>query len=91
VSMYLGFLAWYRGLALGGIARVGQLQLAQPVLTLIWSWLWLGESIGWAEIIAGLVIVGSVALTRRYRYDISRPDPCPVIAGTPTERQIARI
>jgi drug/metabolite transporter (DMT)-like permease len=80
VSMYLGFLAWYRGLALGGIARVGQLQLAQPVLTLIWSWLWLGESIGWAEIIAGLVIVGSVALTRRYRYDISRPVP---VAGMP--------
>jgi drug/metabolite transporter (DMT)-like permease len=70
VSMYLGFLAWYRGLALGGIARVGQLQLAQPVLTLIWSWLLLGESIGWAEIIAGLVIVGSVALTRRFRYDV---------------------
>jgi drug/metabolite transporter (DMT)-like permease len=70
VSMYLGFLAWYRGLALGGIARVGQLQLAQPVLTLIWSWLLLSESIGWAEIIAGLVIVGSVALTRRFRYDV---------------------
>ena len=68
--MYLGFLAWYRGLALGGIARVGQLQLAQPVLTLVWSWLLLGESIGWAEIIAGLVIVGSVALTRRFRYDV---------------------
>jgi drug/metabolite transporter (DMT)-like permease len=75
VSMYLGFLAWYRGLALGGIARVGQLQLAQPVLTLVWSWLLLGESIGWAEIIAGLVIVGSVALTRRFRYDVgTNPD-----------------
>jgi len=70
VSMYLGFLAWYRGLALGGIARVGQLQLAQPVLTLIWSALLLGESIGWAETIAGLVIVASVALTRRFRYDV---------------------
>jgi drug/metabolite transporter (DMT)-like permease len=41
VSMFLGFLAWYRGLALGGAARVGQLQLAQPVLTLAWSaWCW---------------------------------------------------
>ena len=70
VSMFLGFLAWYRGLALGGIARVGQLQLAQPVLTLIWSWLLLGESVGWAEIVAGGVIVSSVALTRRFRYEI---------------------
>ena len=73
VSMYLGFLAWYKGLALGGIARVGQIQLAQPVLTLVWSWLWLGESIGWLEIAAGLVIVGSVALTRRYRYEVAPP------------------
>lgn len=70
VSMFLGFVAWYRGLALGGIARVGQLQLAQPVLTLFWSWLLLGESVGWTEVIAGLVIVGSVALTRRFRYEI---------------------
>ena len=70
VSMFLGFLAWYRGLALGGIARVGQLQLAQPVLTLIWSWLLLGESVGCAEIVAGGVIVSSVALTRRFRYEI---------------------
>jgi drug/metabolite transporter (DMT)-like permease len=85
VSMYLGFLAWYRGLALGGIARVGQLQLAQPVLTLVWSWLLLGESIGWAEIIAGLVIVGSVALTRRFRYDVGTSrevaDPAPRLAA----------
>jgi drug/metabolite transporter (DMT)-like permease len=79
VSMYLGFLAWYRGLALGGIARVGQLQLAQPVLTLVWSWLLLGESIGWAEIIAGLVIVGSVALTRRFRYDVATTAPGPAL------------
>ena len=33
VSMFLGFFAWYRGLALGGVAKVSQLQLAQPLLT----------------------------------------------------------
>ena len=37
VSMFLGFFAWYAGLARGGVARVGQVQLAQPVLTLVWS------------------------------------------------------
>ncbi|MDQ2683962.1 MAG: DMT family transporter [Chloroflexota bacterium] len=83
VSMYAGFLAWYRGLALGGIARVGQIQLAQPVLTLFWSWLLLGESIGWEEIVAGLVIVGSVALTRRYRYEVAGPDAAAIIADSP--------
>ncbi|MDQ2682430.1 MAG: DMT family transporter [Chloroflexota bacterium] len=73
VSMYLGFLAWYRGLALGGIARVGQIQLAQPVLTLCWAWLFLDEDVGWQEIFAGLVIVASVALTRRFRYEVHAP------------------
>ena len=45
VSMFLGFFAWYRGLALGGIARIGQIQLAQPVLTLVWAALLLGEQV----------------------------------------------
>jgi drug/metabolite transporter (DMT)-like permease len=68
VSMFLGFLAWYRGLAMGGIARVGQVQLAQPVLSLAWAWLLLDETVGWEEIAAGLLVVGSVILTRRFRY-----------------------
>ena len=34
-SMFLGFFAWYRGLAIGGIARVGQVQLLQPFLTVL--------------------------------------------------------
>ena len=64
VSMFLGFFAWYRGLALGGIARVGQIQLIQPVLTLLWAALLLGEPIGPLTVLASLLVVGSVALTR---------------------------
>ena len=45
VSMGLGFFAWYAGLASGGVARVGRLQLAQPALTLGWSALLLGEQV----------------------------------------------
>ena len=67
VSMFLGFFAWYRGLARGGIARVGQLQLAQPVLTLGWSVLLLGERVGLATILAAGAVVGCVALGRRVR------------------------
>jgi drug/metabolite transporter (DMT)-like permease len=44
--MFAGFYAWYRGLAVGGIAKISQLQLAQPVLTLGWSVLLLGERVG---------------------------------------------
>ena len=65
VSMFLGFFFWYAGIARGGAARVGQLQLMQPVLTLCWSALFLGERIGTAAIVtAGLVIL-FVLLTRR--------------------------
>ena len=64
VSMFLGFFAWYRGLALGGVARVGQVQLVQPVLTLSWGALLLRESVGLQTILASLLVVGSAALTR---------------------------
>ncbi len=63
-SMFLGFFAWYRGLALGGVARVGQMQLIQPVLTLIWSALLLRETVGPLTVLASLLVIGSVALTR---------------------------
>jgi drug/metabolite transporter (DMT)-like permease len=42
-SMFLGFFAWYRGLAVGGIARVGQVQLLQPFLTVVGAAMLLGE------------------------------------------------
>jgi drug/metabolite transporter (DMT)-like permease len=67
VSMFLGFVAWYAGLARGGIARIGQVQLAQPVLTMTWSALLLGESVGWASIGAALVVLVFVVLTQRAR------------------------
>ncbi|MER1939449.1 DMT family transporter [Castellaniella sp. FW104-16D08] len=44
-SMLVGFIFWYRGLALGGIAAVGQLQLLQPFLGLVLSAWLLGESV----------------------------------------------
>jgi drug/metabolite transporter (DMT)-like permease len=67
ISMFLGFFAWYAGLARGGIAQVGQIQLAQPVLTLLWSALLLGETVTAASIGAALVVVACVVLTQRTR------------------------
>jgi len=60
ISMFLGFFAWYRGLAVGGIARVGQLQLMQPVLTLLWSHLLLGETITSLHIATAAIVLASV-------------------------------
>ncbi|WP_051708205.1 DMT family transporter [Micromonospora parva] len=67
VSMFLGFFAWYAGLARGGIAKVGQIQLAQPVLTLIWSALLLGETVTPASIGAAVVVLACVVLIQRTR------------------------
>jgi drug/metabolite transporter (DMT)-like permease len=65
VSQLLGFFAWYRGLALGGVARVSQLQLLQPFLTLIAAALLLHEQITPGTIAVGLVVVAAVAIGRR--------------------------
>ena len=66
-SVFLGFFAWYKGLALGGVARAGQVQLLQPVLTVVWSALLLGEHIGAATVVAALFVVGVALLSRLTR------------------------
>ncbi|NYH40596.1 drug/metabolite transporter (DMT)-like permease [Micromonospora jinlongensis] len=71
VSMFLGFFAWYAGLARGGIAQVGQVQLAQPVLTLGWSALLLGENVTPTSITAAVVVLACVVLIQRTRRSAS--------------------
>ncbi len=65
VSMFLAFFPWYRGLAVGGVARIAQVQLAQPVLTLVWSALLIGEHINATMIAAAILVLASVAATQR--------------------------
>lgn len=64
-SMLVGFVFWYRGLALGGIAGVGQLQLLQPFLGLLLAGLLLGEPVAWTMIAATGLIVVCVAFARK--------------------------
>jgi drug/metabolite transporter (DMT)-like permease len=65
VSQFLGFFPWYKGLALGGVARVGQLQLLQPFLTLVASWALLGEQLTLAMLGFAAAVVATVAIGRR--------------------------
>lgn len=65
--MFLGFFAWYGGLARGGVAQVGQLQLFQPLLTVGWSALLLGEEVGWLALLCGAGVIASVAVGQRAR------------------------
>ena len=55
--MFLGSVAWYRGLAAGSIARLGQLNLVQPLLALLWSASLLGERVTGVAACAVTVIV----------------------------------
>ena len=66
-SMFLGFFAWYAGLARGGVAKIGQVQLAQPILTLGWAAFLLGESVTVATVLCALVVLACVIATQRTR------------------------
>jgi drug/metabolite transporter (DMT)-like permease len=64
-SMFIGFFFWYRGLALGGVARVGQVQLLQPFLSLAGAAVLLGETLTLANVGFALAVIATVALGRR--------------------------
>ena len=65
ISMILGSVTWYWGLAAGGIARIGQLNLVQPLLILLWSAMLLGEHVtSIALICAGVVITSMIVCVR---------------------------
>jgi len=64
-SMFLGFFAWYRGLSLGGVARVGQIQLLQPFLTILASAILLGEHLTITTLGFAAGVIFCVALGKR--------------------------
>lgn len=65
VSMFLAFVVWYKGLALGGIARIGQLQLLQPFLTIFAAAILLHERVSWSEVLAALIVIACVLIGRK--------------------------
>jgi drug/metabolite transporter (DMT)-like permease len=65
-SMLVGFVFWYRGLAIGGIAAVGQLQLLQPFFGLLLAALLLDEPVSPAMLAVTVGVVLCVALARRF-------------------------
>jgi drug/metabolite transporter (DMT)-like permease len=65
-SMLVGFIFWYRGLALGGIASVGQLQLLQPFFGLMLAAALLHEAVAWTMVAASAMVVLCVGGARRF-------------------------
>jgi drug/metabolite transporter (DMT)-like permease len=74
-SMYLGFFAWYRGLALAGIARGGQVQQLQALLTLVWSALLLREHVTRVTVLAALAVIVCVLWAQRARVPAEAAPP----------------
>jgi drug/metabolite transporter (DMT)-like permease len=64
ISQYLAFLPWFKGLSLGGIARVGQTQLLQPFITIIASAWLIGELVDWITWAFAIAVFAVVALGR---------------------------
>lgn len=64
-SMLIGFFFWYRGLALGGIALVGQLQLLQPFFALALAALLLGETVQAGMVVTAAIVALCVAGARK--------------------------
>ena len=73
ISMFLGFFAWYRGLGIGPMAQVSQVQLIQPVLSIAWAALLLHESLTWLTVIGGLAVIACAGLAVRIRLDRKAP------------------
>lgn len=82
VSMFLGFFAWYRGLAIGPMAQVSQVQLAQPVMSICWAALLLREQIGWLTVLGGVAVIGCALLAVRTRSRGAAPTPVQVPADS---------
>jgi drug/metabolite transporter (DMT)-like permease len=65
VSAFFAFFAWYRGLAIGGVARVGQIQLLQPFFTLAFAATFLGERFGIGAVLSATLVALSILIGRK--------------------------
>lgn len=63
--MYLGFFFWYEGLAIGGIARVSQVQLIQPFCTLLAASFFLGDSLTAMNMVFAFLVISTVILSKK--------------------------
>lgn len=73
-SMFLGFFAWYHGLSLGGVARVGQVQLLQPFMTILASAVLLGEPLTSTTLGFAAAVIACVALGKKTQISANTPE-----------------
>jgi drug/metabolite transporter (DMT)-like permease len=81
ISALIGFFPWYAGLARGGVAKIGQIQLLQPLLTLAWSAWLLSEEVNALTLTASIAVLASVVATQRTR--VTRSSRPPLVTSRP--------
>jgi drug/metabolite transporter (DMT)-like permease len=72
-SVFVGMVLWYRGMGLAGVARASSTQLAQPILSVFWSWLLVGEPLRPQTIVAAVLVLLCVATAQRARIAGAQP------------------
>lgn len=77
-SMWLGFFAWYRGLALGGTVRVSQVQLVQPFLSMLFAVPLLGERLDAVTVGFSLAVIATVFIGKKMPVHPAAPVQSPV-------------
>jgi hypothetical protein len=73
ISQFIGFFFYYKGLALGGIAKMSQLQLLLPFIAILSAHWILGEEVDGSVIVGSLAITGIVAAGRGGKVSVSVP------------------
>jgi drug/metabolite transporter (DMT)-like permease len=66
-SVFVGMVLWYRAMGLAGVPRASAIQLGQPLLSVVWSWLLVGESLRAETIVAAVLVLICVATAQRAR------------------------
>ena len=82
-SMWLGFFAWYRGLALGGTVRVSQVQLVQPFLALLFAVPVLGEKLAPTTVLFSLAVIAIVFVGKKMPAGTRATAPAPASISSP--------
>ena len=69
-SMYIGFFFWYKGIAIGGISRVGQVQLIQPFLTIVAAFFLTNEKITFLNILFAIMVLVVIIVGKKTKIEI---------------------
>lgn len=69
-SMFIGFFFWYKGIAIGGISRVGQVQLIQPFLTIVGAYFLTNEKITFLNILFAFMVLIVIIIGRKTKIEL---------------------